>query len=70
MQGKKYDYPYIGLAFEKCRSDSIAEYKAKLLEQFVLYDDRFGRPCIQDIREILDDAEIEIKEQKTRSASN
>lgn len=64
VQGKKFDYPYIKSAFEKCKSDTIAEYKAILLEQFVSYNARFGRLCIQDVREILDDAEIKIKEQE------
>lgn len=64
VQGKKNDYPYIKLAFEKCKSDTIAEYKAKVLAQFIKYDDEHGYPCIADIIEILDCVEIEIKEQK------
>lgn len=48
----------------KVRADVIKEYKSKLRKQFLEYYDKHGYPCLSDIMEILDDCEIELKEQK------
>lgn len=48
----------------KVREDAIKEYKSKLRKQFLEYYDEHGYPCLSDIREILDDCEMKLKEQK------
>ena len=51
------------IGLQQGRADAIKEYKSALRKQFLNYDEH-GCPCLSDIMEIIDDAEIELKEQK------
>lgn len=46
---------------KQIKNDAIAEYKENILEQLISYDDYCGYVYMPDIREMLDDAEIEVK---------
>lgn len=48
---------------DKIRADAIKEYKSKLRKQFIKYYDEHDYSFLSDIIEILDDCEMELKEQ-------
>lgn len=51
----------LAMEYRRGRADAIAEYKENILEQLISYDDYCGYVYMPDIREMLDDAEIEVK---------